>query len=410
MKDKLVKIVSFLIVFTPFLEPYQVAGLTFDTISLAFMVGYAMLKGRKTTGLLYGSRAFFLYALIIPNLVAILSGYGAHLSSSLIVIGLYMLVMMKVFPNASLYYITKYYRIFIYLTCFVFVLQEIMYNTMGYRFSALVPFFDIRYSGISMANFIQKQMFEARSSAFFLEPSHVAHYILPYLAISLGANTTKLSLKKFIEPVILSVVLFFLQSGCGIVGAISIWALYLLNVDMSKGKKVLFITASIIIGIFLFQKIMNTQIGENLMRRTTELDAEGDYERSGTIRIFRGFYVYSAMNVIQQVLGVGTGGSIDVIDNSPYRVMFFEGEHYLNNIQMFLIGFGLVGTFLFAIHYFKLFKRNSLVGQLVLIAFLSNCFLESFFMTSKMILFMVIAFLAKLEHDKNCLKKPSAIV
>ena len=75
MKDKLVKIVSFLIVFTPFLEPYQVAGLTFDTISLAFMVGYAMLKGRKTTGLLYGSRAFFLYALIIPNLVAILSGY-----------------------------------------------------------------------------------------------------------------------------------------------------------------------------------------------------------------------------------------------------------------------------------------------------------------------------------------------
>ena len=116
------------------------------------------------------------------------------------------------------------------------------------------------------------------------------------------------------------------------------------------------------------------------------------------------------MNVIQQVLGVGTGGSIDVIDNSPYRVMFFEGEHYLNNIQMFLIGFGLVGTFLFAIHYFKLFKRNSLVGQLVLIAFLSNCFLESFFMTSKMILFMVIAFLAKLEHDKNCLKKPSAIV
>jgi len=237
----------------------------------------------------------------------------------------------------------------------------------------------------------------------------MAHFLLPYLALSLGENIRGLSLKKYIEPIIITIILFFLQSGNGLVGAFAIWAFFVLAVDISRTKKVLFIATSVLVGYFVITKLMDTEIGAALFNRVSEIDAEGDYERSGTIRIFRGFYVFSGMDPLLQLFGVGTGGSVDVIDNSKYLVMFFDNERYLNNIQMLLIGFGIIGTILFSGHIVRLYRKNALSGKLVLAAFIAICFLESFFMTSKMILFMTIAFLSKLEYDKKYLNKSSVI-
>ena len=401
MNKILKKLLAFLLVFTPFLEPYRIGGVTLDTMALFISLFIAFIFLKKYVQTDYSAKQFFCYALIVPNIVAIAYGYYIHITSSLIVLLLYILCYYKIFPNVQLQYIKKYYRYLVILVCVVFVIQEVMYQSVGYRFSALLPFLDVRYEGISMPAFILNQMYYPRSSTFFLEPSHMAHFLLPYLALSLGENSAGLSLKKYIEPVIITIVLFFLRSGCGIVGLSFIWLFFMLQINLSGIKKIIFYIACITVAVYAINYVLSTEIGISLMNRSTELQGDGDYERSGTIRIFRGFYVYGAMDLLQQIFGVGTGGSIDVIENSPYFIMFFGSERYLNNLQMLLIGFGLIGTILFFVHYYKLYRGNNLSGKLTLVAFLSLCFLESFFLTSKMILFFVIAFLCKKEKTNK---------
>lgn len=376
----------------PFLEPYMFMGFTLDTLGLLIVVIIAFIYGKNKLVKDYGAKVFFVFALIVPNLIAFTYGYVGHMMSTFIVLGLYILCYYKVFPNVSLEYLKRYYRILVWVVCIVFVLQELMYLSLGYRFSALIPFLNVRYN-MPMSAFISYQMYYPRSSTFFLEPSHMAHFLLPYLALSLGENSTGLSLKRYIEPIIVTAVLFFLRSGCGVVGAGFIWVFFILGNNLSGPKKMAFVLISCVIAIYGVSYMLSTDIGNSMLNRTTELEAGGDYDRSGTIRIFRGFYVYGAMDFLQQLFGVGAGGSIDVIENSPFFIMFFGTERYLNNMQMLLIGFGLFGTILFFIHFFKLYKGNMLSGKLSLIAFLSLCFLESFFLTSKMVLFFVIAYL-----------------
>lgn len=401
MKRLLCKIVQFLLVFNPLLEPYMIGGVTLDTLSMFFSICIALTFSLKRFKFGYGSGLFFMYALIVPNILAISYGYFDHLPSSLIVLISYIVYQTRVFPILSINFVLKCYRILIYISCTVFIIQEFMYATEGYRFVTLFPYLDVRYNGLTMSNFISSQMYYPRSSAFFLEPSHMAQYILPYLAVSLGVNHTGLSLKNYCEPIMLTVVLFFLRSGCGIVGATIIWTFYVIHVDLSIVKKILFLTVSCIIILVLFEKLAFTETGMSLIDRSTELETGGDYERSGTIRIFRGFFVYGAMDYLQQMLGVGTGGSIDIIEHSRYYMMFFGNERYLNNIQMLLIGYGFVGTILFANHCRRLYQGNALSGKLVLVAFLSMCFLECFFMTSKMIIYFSLVFLLRDSQKAN---------
>lgn len=401
MNKWILKFISFLVVFTPFLEPYRISSITLDTLSLFLVIVLSIFFVKNKQGDDYGLKVFLIYALSVPNIIAIAYGYTSHLTSSLIVLGLYAICYYKVFPNVSLEYVKKYYRIFAWLVCIVFILQEYMYISLGYRFSALMPFLDVRYDGITMSSFISSQMFYPRSSTFFLEPSHQAHFLLPYLAMVLGDNSSGLSIKRYIEPIIVSIVLFFLQSGCGVVGTAFIWLFYVLGINLSKWKKTVFIICSSLVAVYIIGYITSTEIGNSLISRTSELEVGGDYERSGTIRIFRGFYVFGAMDYLQQLFGVGTGGSVDVIEHSPFFAMFFGTERYLNNIQMLLVGFGVFGSILFFRHFIRLYKNNLLSGKLALIAFLSLCFLESFFMTSKMILFFIIAYSYKKKFEIN---------
>lgn len=393
MKPKIIKVLSLLIVMTPLLEPYRLGSVSMDTMTLLITIVLAFVVSGENNILENNLRPFLIYAFIVPNLVAISYGYMSHITSSIIVLIIYALASLKVFPNLNLGDLLFYYKRIVYISCFVFVFQELMFASVGFRYSCLIPFLDIRYESLSMASFIQKQMFESRSSAFFLEPSHLAQYLLPYLAISLGENTKGLSVKKYLEPMLLTTVLFYLRSGCGIVGAICIWITFVLQIDLSKFKKTIFILCSIITSYLLWRLLENTEIVQGLLLRSSELSSDADYERSGIIRVTRGFWVYEGLDLLQQLFGVGTGGCIDAIENSSYFNMFFQGDRYLNNIQTLLVGFGVIGTFLFFRYFYSMYKNNNLIGKLILSAFLGLCFVESLFLTSKMILYFCIAYL-----------------
>ncbi len=395
-----VRILSFLIIAIPLFEPYSFNGVSLDSLLFFSIVVYSCMFSSKVLKNPLLIKPFFIYALIIPNLSAIAFGYSNHLISSITVVAIYWLCIHKVFPQLCLVQMLKYYKYIVWLSCAVFLCQEVMYSVLGYRFSALIPYFDLKYSDVSMASFIQKQMFYERSSSFFLEPSHLAQFIIPYLAIILGKNHNAFSLKAYIQPLILTSILFILRSGCGLVCAGLIWIFYILSIRLDLIKKVIFVTISVLAIVICFQYLAATEIGEFLIRRSSEFDASASYERSGVIRVIRGFLVFDSMDLVQQLFGVGTGGSIDVVNNSPYLYMFFGEERYLNNIQTLLIGFGIVGTFLFFIHLCRLYRDNTLAAKLILISFIGMSFLDSFFMNSKMTLYMAFVVMFKLSMSK----------
>lgn len=395
-----IRLLSVLIVLIPLSEPYSLGGISLDTILFFACVLYGFIVNKKHAGYdtSLSSLYFFIYAFTIPNLIALAYGYSNHIISSIIVLLLYLLCIQKVFPQLDYDYMLSRYRILVYIVCCVFVIQELMYLTVGYRFSGLIPYLTLKYEGISMSTFIQMQMTYERSSSLFLEPSHMAQYILPYLAISLGKIKRKFNIISYAEPLLISTILFFLKSGCGIVGLAVIWIFFLLHVKLNPIKKAVFIAIGTSLAVILYNQLASTEIGQSFSNRSSEFDSGASYERSGVIRVIRGFLVYGAEDDMQQLLGVGTGGSIDIIDNSPYKYMFFGVERYLNNVQMLLVGFGIIGAFLYLLHLFKLYNRNSVSARLVLIAFIGISFLESFFFNSKMALYMAFVFADKYRY------------
>lgn len=388
-----VRLLSLMIIGIPLFEPYSLSGISLDTILFLGCVIYGFITcPNNCKPKLYSVNAFFIYAFTIPNLIALFYGYSNHIISSIIVLTLYLLCILKVFPQIRFSYMLSKYRLIVYFVCGIFVVQELMYMILGFRFSAMIPFLPLKYEGLSMSSFIKYQMSYERSSSLFLEPSHMAQFIIPYLAIKLGETKKVFNLASYIEPLILTGVLFFLRSGCGVIGALVIWGFFFLQIKLSVVKKTFFILIGIVISIFAYSQLSSTEIGKSLSIRSTEFDEGASYERSGVIRVTRGFLVYGAENEILQILGVGTGGTIDVIEDSPYKFMFFGNERYLNNVQMLLVGFGLIGSFLFLIHLYNLYSKNTLSARLVLWSFLGISFLESFFFNSKMALYMSFVF------------------
>ena len=126
------------------------------------------------------------------------------------------------------------------------------------------------------------------------------------------------------------------------------------------------------------------------MARTEELDVEQEHLSSGAIRIYRGYFVFGAMPFVEKVTGVGSGTTGDVIEHSPFYFLFYDFERYLNNIQMLLVGYGLVGTLLFGLFLKDLIKCRNPIALMCVLLFIGMCFIEYFWGSVKMILYLAI--------------------
>ena len=219
----------------------------------------------------------------------------------------------------------------------------------GSRFGVLIPFLDL-YNDVPASSYLPHYTSFDRSCSFFVEPSHFVQFIAPYLAIVLNDFSKK---GKFygIEPVLISLAFLFSRSGTGYFLCATIWIVHFVTCQMKRWKKVMIILPmTLLVVVYGFAYFSNTQMGMDIMERSETIDSNysGD-SRSGTIRIYRGFWVQATMPIVPKILGVGLGGTDDVIDDSPLFWMFYN-EHYVNNASGFLIAFGYVGTFLLMIY------------------------------------------------------------
>ena len=341
-----------------------------------------------------------LYMWIIPPCCAIITGIPGDYSLSIIPVALILMscYLCILLPSVDKTMVLRYYRILVYLAVSFFVVQELSSFLLGYRPTLYLPFFEMYYEDIDMAEFSSSRTSMARSSSFFLEPSHFAQYILPYYCIVFSRYSNQK--KNLLEFIFFSLVLLFLKAGVGYVTLIVIFFYYILKSDSLKLYQRIFI---IFIGVLGFLGVTilfsNTEFISSILGRMGEFSIEVDPSgsQSGFIRIWRGYFIYGAMDTLNQIFGVGVAG-VDYVSNAVYIPgSRFEGS-FSNGIQGLLIMGGIVGLVLFLRYIISFSKKLDFTGHLIIIAMMTLFFMEHMLNTPKMFLYILLA---------SCFAKPN---
>lgn len=390
MKKITKKYASLALVAFPILECYNIGSIALYKFLMLFSCLFLTQRAVKHFYLPRSLYLFYVYAFTIPPINAVVSGTLTNFFGSFLTPFLFAYNLGLFLPFLDLKYLKKIYGFLVMAACAVFVLQEVSFYTMGKRFCALIPFLEL-YNGTSISQYAVVVENSARSCSFFAEPSHFAQYIIPYLGIVLHDLHQKQKIVN-IQALLLSIVLLLLRSGNGLILLGVLWGVSILfsNVKVYIKYAVVF-PVSLLIVLYGYNFFSNTESGAQVLERADELSL--DYERvsSGTVRVFRGFFVFGDMSTKDQLIGVGAGGIDDVVDKSNFRWMFEQTERYLNNASAFLVAYGIIGTILFCIFLLRLCDKRQIGSVFLVCAFISLSMMESFFCNTRMLLYIGLA-------------------
>lgn len=398
------KFASLIFILAPITEAYYFPGTSINfwkiliiIVSLSILVFKPMHKQLIWPP---GFKAYFIYGIISSVIGALYFSNFGIIYSSLLVSIIYVLALLVIVPRADVDYCKKYYGYTVTVACVIFILQELMYQAVGYRFSGMIPFLDVPYEGTSTADFMMGQAYKNRSSSIFLEPAHFAQYCSGYLAILLGENYRRKRLIS-VKSIALTAVLFFTISGNAILLTLIAWCMFfILYFKKSFFKFSLAFPILIIGGFILFNKVSETDQGQRLLDRQEEIQYKAsDRISSGTMRIYRGYFVYGDMPLVLKILGVGTSGTDNAIEESTYFWMFGK-EKYINNVQKILIGTGFVGLVLFLIYGVKQMKMTTIEGKILMMLFIGISVIEYCWLFPKMLIFCGLAWLFQLQKHR----------
>ena len=398
------KIAALAVVICPLCEPYRMFGLSMDFLLIivsSLLVVFASLSQGFKFFLPRPLLLFTLYGLTIPVYFGITGGYAKDAFGELKTILVFVLGLAFILPYLRFDLLRKYYKIIVIFVSFIFLIQ-LLFALMGRPFSALIPFFELKYETTDMASFIEGQKSQNRFSSMFLEPSHFAQYLLPMLVIQFG---NCFNLKKYYNAasVFLLLMLLLIRSGVGLIlGALS-WFIMLLGAHVSKSRKVWILTLAILSILIFVPLYLNSDIGSEVAGRTSEITYSEDANTSGSKRIWNGYFAYSDLPFKYKITGVSSDGLESAMDNSQFSFLF-DYSKFLNNIHILLIGYGLIGFLLFFSFLISLYKKNIDIGRGILILFTLLCFMEGFFFTGKMFFWLGIIMCCS-EHVSSVVSK-----
>ena len=389
------------VLIAPILQPYVLAGksislllmLSNSILLLIYKFPYIISTNRNEIKFLF----FLLYALSIPVIVGTILNYNIEIGSSYRGILLFSFCLFLYPEFVDYERLKNIYRVFVYSAIIVFFAQELSFNLLGFRFSALIPFFQISYEE-GTEEFMLYQMTQSRSSSFFLEPAHCATYIFPYFAISLYEAKKK---GKILSKENLFLLFFFIlfKSGMGIVCSGFMFLLYLKNNISRKGKLLIIMYLILLLFIILFANTLYLFFEENYLSRSKELSYITE-NSSGMIRITRGFRVFGDMSLLGQLFGLSNGAIGDAVKHSSIAYLFGDNS-YVNNVQKLLIGYGVIGTSLFIVYAMQCYKLGTTLTKLVIFSFFLISLMSNNLFDSVMLLYFCVAICKHDDYQNN---------
>ena len=411
-----ISVVNFLLVFMPLLAPYRFpgTGINLQTLALFGLTCYTLFK----KGFYFSFpnkyfKYFLIYALIVPFVGLSIYLNTSRFFSSFIPIATFSLAFLSIRKFLVFNTILRYYRKITYATLIVFFFQEITFRFLGWRVVGLLPFLPNTYEQVDMSDYITTFAQLERSSSVFLEPAHFAQYIIGYLCLRLAYlyyNNKILDID--VAVVTLALILSFSGSAYLLLSVILITYFYYCKITrMYKICIVLLFIAASSSMLFLYSQ---SEQGSRIIKRANSLsisldENEADYGESEFVRIYRGWFVYQDMPYKYKCSGVGSAYVSSFIESSRWITMFNEDERYVNNAQVLMMGYGLIGTFLFMCFIICAFQANGIHSKLLFVAFITLCFFESFWCQPLMLIYLSIALVKysnnRIDHENSvCFK------
>lgn len=393
------KIVTFVLLLYPIFKTYgwkyNISYIVSFMLALGFVVykigrGNFKVKGSKMPWLL---AVFFYYSMFV-NVVtetSILSALPIGLIMSFMIAYLF-------FENIHFEFFVKSYRI-VALVCIAFFwIQELSFQTTGYRPSGLLMFLPLQVTGESASDVAFAQMYEnARSSSFFSEPAHFVQFLLPLLCFELFS-----SYKNLVRAILIILTLLYLRSGNALVGLGAVAVVYVFQLFSSKetlSKKILILLVIIFAGLGGV-KYAESDVGEKLMERREEIDFNATSGGSGFLRVVRGYIVYGDFNLLEKIVGVRGQERLKEHTSKFTSAFSYGASGYYNGIQTVLINTGIIGMIIFLSLLYSLWKRNNLCGKSSILCFFALCFVSAIMLSEVMWTFLILASLSQ-ERERN---------
>ncbi len=295
----------------------------------------------------------------------------------------------------------NYYSKIVMISCGFFIIQELSYYLTGERIVGILSFLPTIYNFDDSTIFFENIKFSTRAASFFLEPSYFAQLLFPYIVYNLFSK----DISKIKNAILVSSVMLFIKSGNGSILLIIIYICWLIfgKVKLKQRLITFFIG---FIGLILVLIIDNSLI-DTLLSRTSELQSyKGNekYMSSGFMRMFRGYYIFNDLPLINKIFGAHN----DLIEYYRARSMYFliDGDKFFNGFQSLLLHNGLIVTILYLIHLLKLGNKTSdkrIIAFTICIIYL--LFSESYYLSSRLFFVVVMLFgLYQIKTNTGCNK------
>lgn len=386
------KIFTLLIVLYPILSAYIVVGPIDLGVALCAMVGSILFASVGFHGIKLpdGYGAFLIYLLFVSSLVT-------HAFPARVLLYSFLFVMGCHFCNISL--LLKYYKRVVFVCIILFVIQEILRLTTGTHIPGIFTFLPVVYG--DSASYIQSVILQSdRSSSFFLEPSYFAQFLSSLIVLELFYNKSKYQMKN---AIFLTLVTLMVRSGNGMFLLAIIWGIWLFFSDVKRRTKHNIFVAIGITGIILI--MYNHDLVFSIIARSNELSVYGtdeQWQTSGFIRFWRGYYLYGSMPSLNQLFGMNPS-EINIYMRNNALGLFDSDSSFINGVQTILCLYGVVGLlFLFRYLYLSGEKAN-LTIKVLLVSTIYLLFSESYFISGRMLVVMIIIFLLKYQKNENSL-------
>lgn len=316
--------------------------------------------------------------------------FGAFIPGSLsFVIFSVMLIFTIPYVDFKIFY--KSYRGVVFIAGILLLVQEVSYFTMGIRPFFVLPLGEINYGTMTYSELMWIHTTTDRSSSIFLEPAHMAQYVLPFLCVELFYKENK---NKLFSPfsIFVIIILALLKSGNGMVGLAIVLLFKALIYSHNQRKAKVFLIAILLVPLtlFFFNRYISTEGGQKVLERTEELTMDSDAHSYS--RIGLGYEIYGSLPLFNQVIGM----SDDNLISSGFvkiRNKDVGSSLYCNGLSKVLISAGALGLLFWLMFLVPIFKGASYIGKSVLVLLLVLSLFSAMYLTAIMWMVLIIAIL-----------------
>lgn len=264
------------------------------------------------------------------------------------------------YKNFNVDYAAKVLIVVALLNSFYGFIQYFTYNLTGTILPWHLDFLPVKYGTYLIENSTYLfNEFGYRFSGLFSEPAHFSQYISIALLVNLFYKSDNFMVSRFVKvfiSVVFILALLLNGSGTGFAMIVFVMALFIINNEKKTIENVLLKMFFIAVGItFLVYIISNQTFNGGLDRILSISDLS-----SGNIRIFRPFYVFNSLSVLNKFIGIGYANYSTYVINSSLATAYelSNNSAWTNTFGYILVGSGILG-FLFYIGFVMYLFKNT---------------------------------------------------